>query len=158
MMQQLLDFIYEHALDERVFLLVLTRDGRQLELFWRRDDPREWLMRDKETGEEKRFARDLLLSELIGRGAHMGPLRQELDSIVTTQIVYADMLLTDAKRRLGRDRVQRAVLTHRDFVGQLGEAMRGIQRHKPTPVRDPLRVVKGGGRRTSVRRGHLTLT
>lgn len=150
-MQQLFDFIYEHALDEKVFLLAVTRDDRQIELFWRRhEDADHWRLRFKDSGDELTVARTALLSELGRRGVALEPLRRELESIVTTQIVYADMLLSDARRTLGRDVVRKAVLTHRDFMGQLGETLRQIQRQ-------PLTAISGGGNTTEGKRGHLRL-
>lgn len=174
-MQHLIDFIHEHTLDENVYLVVESTIG-ECELTWNRHRDGEcWRLRPKATpgdganaegatdeaaaaeqGEGwTRVPRAELIERLRGLQVNMRGFEAELRAIVTTQIVFADMVLADARKALGRDAVRRAVLSHRDFVGELNAA---LQRLVPkAEVRDRMAVIHGDGHATKVRRGHLSL-
>lgn len=153
-MQQLLDFIYEYSNEERVYLVVETRLGGRLELLWQRQDAGCWLLASDDGVLERRVPRERLLSELIAQGVEMGPFGRELTSIATVEIVQAAAVLQAARQQLGARHVQRAVASHRDFLGQIDEAVREAAEEPPAL----LDVVQGGGDTTELRRGHLTLT
>lgn len=157
-MQHLLDFIHEHSLDEQLYL-VAQGAGESIELRWRRlRSPEHWEARVK--GSEEPWLpvhRSQLLDWLRARGMDMRPVESELQAVAVTQIVFADMVLCDARKVLGRDLVRRAVLSHRDFVGELRSALAKWTERPPSPERPSVSVIKGGGASTEVRRGHLSL-
>lgn len=162
-MQHLIDFIHEHTLDEQVYLVLRVATG-DLELNWnRRKDGHEWRVRPKPlVGQAASAAaawqhvhKDLLVDHLRNRGASIKTLENELRAIVMTQIVFADMVLCDARKALGRDAVRRAVLSHRDFVGELNSALRRLT-PRPT-MRERLSIIPGEGKCTEARTGHLSL-
>lgn len=148
-LQALLEFIYEFALDEKVFLLALTAGDRHIELRWHRHAaPDTWRLRFDGGAEEATVPRSSLLAELRARGVRQDLLRRELHAVMVAQVVHADMLLGDARRLLGRETVRRAVLDHRAFMGELERTVRIAQRQ-------PLMAIEGGGERSEGRRGHL---
>ncbi|MDD9944432.1 MAG: hypothetical protein OXU20_25530 [Myxococcales bacterium] len=176
-MQHLLDFIHEHTLDEQVYL-VLSLRGVDTELLWeRRRDGDEWRLRPKqinydtpdgEPGDNRDLAsgwcrvhKDVLVDHLRNHGANMQTLESELRALVMTQIVFADMVLCDARKALGRDVVRKAVLSHRDFVGELNSALRRLvpaaAAQKRIKRRTPLAVIAGEGHCTEARSGHLSI-
>ena len=159
-MQHLLDFIHEHSLDEQLYLVAHVRDG-DLELRWRRNiDQDYWQFRRKSTEFEAdwvRVHRQELLFFLRSQGANMEGLEAEFRAITVTQIVFADMVLTDARKVLGRDMVRQAVLSHRDFVGELRNALQRLSERTSAAPRPSVSIIKGGGMQTEARRGHLSL-
>jgi len=158
-MHQLLDFICDFSTDDQVYLTAHTTSGRRLELFWRRDDRHRWRVVSTDGAVDLRLPREQVLPELSGLGVEMGPLGQALSSLAASQIAHADAVLHAARRYLGSQHLQQSVASHRDFLGQISEAVRDV-----TDVTDmnegppALRVVDGGGRTTGTRRDHLTLT
>lgn len=161
-MQHLLDFIHEHTVDEQLYLVAAARTG-ELELLWqRREDADHWQLRPRH-GEDgwERVHRSELLEALAQRGVDMSAVERELNAMATTQIVFADMVLCDARRVLGRDTVRRAVLGHRDFVGELRAALERLtnapESESTPPARPSMMVIKGGGDQSEARTGHLSV-
>lgn len=162
-MQHLLDFIHEHTIDEQVYLVAPT-SAASLELMWkRRSDPEHWQVRAyRADGPWQSVPKAELLALLERRGADMAAVERELNAMAVTQIVFADMVLCDARKRLGRDKVREAVLGHRDFVKELRAALTKIQNEKergpePPPVRESMRVLAGSGEGCGERKGRLSL-
>lgn len=162
-MQHLLDFVHEHSLDEQLYLVAHLQDG-DLELRWRRNTDQDyWQFRRKGAGAQVvevdwvRVHRAELLFFLRSQGANMESLESELKAIAVTQIVFADMVLCDARKALGRDMVRQAVLSHRDFVGELRDALQRLSERTTGSNRPSVSIIKGGGLVTEARRGHLSL-
>lgn len=161
-MQHLLDFVHEHTLDEQLYLVVRSRAG-ELELRWQRaHNPDCWEVRKKRSlinGPWESISRSELLTKLEARGTAMEQLESELRAVAVTQIVFADMVLCDARKALGRDLVRKAVLSHRDFVGELRSALSKWTTDVQVEVqpRPSVSLIKGGGASTEARRGHLSL-
>src|SRR5262245_27197222 len=119
-MQQLLDFIHEHTLEEQLYFIAPSRTGG-LELTRQRPvAPDYWQVRPSACeGPAELVHRRNLLSALSARAVDMLKVERELQSIVVTQIAFADMVLRDASALLGTDGVRRAVQGHRVFLSDI---------------------------------------
>jgi hypothetical protein len=156
-MQHLLDFVHEHTLEEQLYFVVDVATG-ELELTWqRRVTPEHWQLRPRYCeGPAELVQRAQLLHTLAARSVDMSRVERELQSLIATQIAFADMVLSDANALLGADAVERAVLGHQSFMGQLHAAVERV-RQPATPPSPPLVVLPGGGARSELRSGHLTV-
>jgi hypothetical protein len=155
-MQYLLDFIHDHTLEERLFFVIDSALG-ELELLWqRRVHADHWQVRPRNVeGPAELVHRQHLLQLLAARSGDMAGIERELQSMVATQIAFADMVLADAHVALGREMVESALRGHHDFIGQLQTAI--AQFVAPAPARPKMTVVPGGGLPSATRSGHLTV-
>jgi hypothetical protein len=153
-MQHLLDFVHEHTLEEQLFFVVDTSVG-ELELLWqRRVAPEHWQLRfTQREGPAELVPRAQMLSVLETRRADVASVERELNSLVATQIAFADMVLSDADALLGHDVVRRAVRGHQEFIGQPQAAIEQLT----APPRPKMTVLAGGGVPSATRSGHLTV-
>ncbi|MEY4514041.1 MAG: hypothetical protein RLZZ450_6163, partial [Pseudomonadota bacterium] len=105
-MQHLLDFIHDHRFEEQLYC-VLQATGGELELSWcRSSDPLHWqVRRQKSQSAAERIPRTRLLAYLAEHGADLAEFERELKAAVTSQIVVAHHLLTDARSALGEELV-----------------------------------------------------
>ena len=153
-MQHLLDFIHEHTLEERLYLVAPTPEG-EIELTWERKAGADdiWLIRPRgsQASPVHIHAGDLL-DYVEAVGADMRVVENELRALVMTQIAFADVVLRDAKQVLGYEAVQQVVAGHRSFALQLKAAIDSVT----APARR-FELVEGGAAQTPVSTGHLTL-
>jgi hypothetical protein len=153
--QYLLDFIYEHTIEEQLYLVVQTAAG-VLELRWQRQvEPGYWQFRPKESadGPWQLLPRAELLRTLEARRADLPSVERALLATVMSHIALAEMVLRDANRLLGRDLVQRAVQGHQNFANELNAVVARLT----APPRPTMKVLPGGGAQSELRSGHLTL-
>jgi hypothetical protein len=153
--QYLLDFIYEHTIEEQLYLVVESAEG-VLELRWQRHvEPGYWQVRPKNSadGPWQLLLRADMLRTLEARRAEMASVERALLATVMSHIALAEMVLRDANRLLGRDLVQRAVQGHQDFANELNAV---VARLTASP-RPSMQVLPGGGAQSELRSGHLTL-
>lgn len=152
-MQHLLDFIHEHTLEEQLYLVAPTPVG-ELELLWQRAPGKDyWQIRPRQCeGPYELVAREDLLGSLQRRGADMDSVERELNVMAMTQIAFADIVLRDATRALGRDFVDQALRGHAQFLDELQAALRRL-----IPPARPSMVMHEGGGAQSTSRGRLTL-
>jgi hypothetical protein len=153
-MQHLLDFVHEHAVEEQLYLVAATAAG-DLELIWRRrEQPDQWRLRPRATeGAWQLVPRREILQHLERCGADMLGIERELQAIVATQIAFADIVLRDATELLGREAVDGALHSQREFVTLLYASVRQLI---GTP-RPNVQVISGEASETPARSGHLTL-
>ena len=153
-MQHLLDFIHEHTLEEQLYLIAATPAG-ELELLWQRCPGQDnWQIRPRQCeGPFELVARADLLSSLERRGVDMACIERELNVMAMTQIAFADIVLRDAAKALGRDFVDQAVRGHAQFMDELQAALRRLIE----PARPSMVMHQGGGAQSSSRGRHLTL-
>ena len=156
-MQHLLDFIHEHTLEEQLYLTAPSSAG-DLELIWqRRVAPDYWQVRPSACEGPAELVRQRdLLSALSARRVDMLKVERELQSIVVTQIAFADMVLRDASALLGSDGVRRAVQGHRVFMSDIQTAVERLV-DPSAQCRATISVVAGGGQESAARSGHLRL-
>jgi len=160
-MQHLLDFIHDHTLEEQLYLVVQTPAG-ELELLWQRFPGQdEWQIRPRQCeGPWERVTRAELLGSLERRGVDMEGVERELNTMAMTQIAFADIVMRDAARQLGRDFVQQAVRGHEQFLDELQAALRRLiePTQSATQSAGPKMVMhRGGGVQSAGRGKHLTL-
>jgi hypothetical protein len=155
-MQHLLDFIHNHVVEEQLYLVAETPAG-ELELLWQSSAGGEfWQLRPNRCeGPWQRVARGELLGNLQGRGANMVAVERELHGLVATQIVFADLILRDARKLLGADAVRDALHSYREFVALLQAAVHALV--ASDSARPTLTVVNGDAAQTPTRSGHLTV-
>jgi len=156
-MQHLLDFIHEHTLEEQLYLVVQTHAG-ELELIWQRhSEPEHWQIRpNKCEGPWELVERTRLLDALARRAIDLTRLERELTAMVLTQVAFADLVLRHATNLLGPDVVRRALIGHREFMGELKAAVDRLTAPPPA-LRPSMRVVAGGGAQSDARAGHLNV-
>lgn len=154
-MQHLLDFIHDHTLEEQLYLVVQTPAG-ELELLWQRCPGQDnWQIRPRLCeGPWERVARAELLGSLERRNVDMAGLERELNAMAMTQVAFADIVLRDAAKQLGRDFVQQAVQGHEQFLNQLQAALQRLI--GPARARPDMVMHTGGGAQSATR-GRLTL-
>lgn len=153
-MQHLLDFVHEHTLEERLYIVVDSPDG-ELELTWQRGPLQDGAWQIKRRNLEEAPAHvhyGDLLDHLEAMGADMGAMGRELHALVMTQIAFADVVLRDAAQLLGYETVQSIVAGHRSFALQLKAAVERIA----GPARR-FELVPGGASESSAGTGNLTL-
>jgi hypothetical protein len=153
-MQHLLDFVHEHTLEERLYLVVDSPEG-ELELTWQRGAVHDGVWQVKRRNVDEAPARvhyGDLLDHLEAMGADMGAMGRELHALVMTQIAFADVVLRDATQLLGYETVQMVVAGHRSFALQLKAAVERVT----GPARR-LELVPGGASESSAGTGNLTL-
>ena len=153
-MQHLLDFVHEHSLEQQLYLTALTPAG-ELELIWQRGECEgDWRVRPRGCeGPAERVPRAELLRHLETRQADMPAIARELQALVAIQIVFADMLLRDATKLLGRDAVASTREAHREFVTLLVAAVRQLVE----PARPNVQLISGEAAQSPLRTGHLSL-
>ena len=153
-MQHLLDFIHDHTLEEQLYLVAPTPAG-ELELLWQRCPGQDhWQIRPRQCeGPYELVARADLLSSLERRGVDMPTVERELNVMAMTQIAFADIVLRDASRQLGRDFVDQAIRGHAQFLDELQAALRRLLE----PATPSMVVHQGGAAPTSTRTRHLKL-
>ena len=153
-MQHLLDFIHEHTLEERLYLVAATPQG-ELEMTWERSPGADdmWLIRPRGSQISPVYihAGDLL-DYVEALGADMRAIEGELQALVMTQIAFADVVLRDAREVLGYEVVQQVVAGHRSFALQLKATIESLT----GPARR-FELVEGGAAQTPASTGHLTL-
>jgi hypothetical protein len=155
-MHYLLDFLREHTADEQLYFVVEAR-ALELELRWRRTEPGIWEVRPKRREAPwDRVQHEELLALLAERGADMASVQRELHAMVATQIAFADMVLSDARRVLGGDAVQNIVHKNYEFVDLLRNAVELLALAPATSDRNNLTLIHGGGAQTEARAGHLS--
>jgi hypothetical protein len=149
-MQQLLDFVHEHAVEDRLCWVVPAGQG-ELELRWQRSDPSQWRLRTR-PGQApwQGVPRAALLSELERRGADMLAVERELHALVATQIAFAEIVLRDATRLLGSEA---ALQAREEFLTLLRAALAQLA----APEAPSLQVIAGDATESSARSGQLTL-
>lgn len=156
-MQHLLDFVHDHNLEEQLYLVVDGSAGA-LELLWERGQHQDaWQVRPhKSEVAYELVPRDALVEVLRARGVFMERLECELRAIAMTQIAFADMLLRDAERALGREFVYEALRGHDAFVGQLKSSIEElVVKPGKLKARAQMQVLDGGGVSSGARSGHL---
>ena len=153
-MQHLLDFVHEHSVEPRLYLAASTPAG-ELELTWQRGvwDGHWWVQPRGGEGPAELVARSALLHHLEARGVDMPAVERELQAMVATQIVFADLLLRDASRLLGRDAVDSAREAHRAFITLLISSVRQLVE----PARPNVQLIPGEAAQSPARSGHLSL-
>jgi hypothetical protein len=153
-MQQVLDFIHDHTLEQQLFLIVTTPAG-DLEVLWSRWDGFDhWHVKPHRCeGPAELIQHARLLEHLRARDADMAALERELFAMAATQIAFADVVLRDAAHVLGHDVVRDMLAGHRDFMSELRAAVQKLIA-KPRPS---MNVVQGGEAQTTLRNGHLSL-
>ncbi|MET0340275.1 MAG: hypothetical protein ABW252_04705 [Polyangiales bacterium] len=124
-MQHLLDFLYEHSLDKRLFC-VLAAGDEDLQLTWHADDPLHWEVRHASAGPAERVPRSRLIADLDRRGAVLEAFEGELRAMVATHIVVADQLLSAAQDILGSDGVSAVLRGHDQFVHDLRRVLTSL--------------------------------
>ncbi|HEX6242642.1 MAG TPA: hypothetical protein VFZ61_17130 [Polyangiales bacterium] len=153
-MQYLLDFIYEHLLDEQLYCVLPSPSG-ELALQWRRrEDALRWELKPlKREGAVELVARVDLLARLSDLGADLHLFECELRAIIAAQVVVADHLLRDARARLGAEAVDEMLHGHALFATELSRTVSTLL----GPARPALQLVSGGGACSGARTGHLAL-
>jgi hypothetical protein len=150
-MQHLIDFIHEYCLDQRLFIVVAAGPCR-LELRWDRlEDANLWKVgHEGRAGSEDRVARDELLSYLERRGCDFTQLEDELRAILATHVVVAQQVLDGARATLGSEAVESALAAHSHFAGTLARVVQSAMAPR-------LSALRGEGKQTAARTGHLSL-
>jgi len=153
-MQHLLDFITEHTLEDQLYFVTQSPAG-ELALLWRRTEAaHHWQLRPKgREGPAELIARSGLIQELEARGVDMLGVKCELHAMLSAQIAFAELVLRDADRQLEPELVRRFVLGHQGFIRGLQSAVERLT----APPRPSMLIVQGGGERTQLRAGHLSL-
>ena len=151
-MQHLLDFVHEHSVEPELFLSAATADG-ELELIWRRAQGEgEWLVRQRGCeGPVERVPRSGLLRHLETRAVDMRAIERQLQALVATQIVFADILLRDATKLLGCDALESTREAHREFMTLLVTSVRQLLE----PARANVQLISGDAAQSPARTGHL---
>ena len=150
-MQEIIDFIHEHTLENQVYVVApRTRDGVEFEICFRRDGGRSWRVRRRGAGAWAQVERTGIVQYLRVLGIDMTALENELRCTILTQVIFADMVLRDARKLLGPDVIRRTILDTRDFVGELRQTLQNLTRKR-------LSLIEGGGEQSESRQGHLSL-
>lgn len=150
-MQHLLNFIHDHRFEERLYCVLPAAAG-ELELSWCRvSDPLHWRVRRRSSEQPAaQVPGTELLAYLAQHEADLAEFERELKAAVTSQIVVAHHLLTDARRALGEETVSEALRGHEQFARELVKAV-------ATLTAPRFAVVQGDGLQTRARSGHLAL-
>lgn len=149
-MQELLDFVHDHSLEAH-FYCVLPTATWNLELYWARNEPSVWEVRELDTvGVAVRIPRGELLDFLELRGAEPSDFEAELRAHVAAQIGAANAMLNEADRVLGPDSVEAILEGQRRFATELSSMVSSL-------LAPRLEVVSGEGRQSRARVGHLAL-
>jgi len=121
-MQRLLDFLYEHSLDKRIYS-VLPANGAELQLSWSAEEPQHWEVRASTSAPAAQVQRAELVAHLTELGADLVLFERELGSLVAAHIVVADQMLGAAYEAIGPEGVSTVLRGQQQFVRELRQAL-----------------------------------
>lgn len=122
MLVQLLDFINDLSIDEKLYWRVANAHHKSegFEITWRRSDrPKPWNIRKKntETGQAYDTAEFAQIVQLAG--VDLEDFERQLGVSILTQAVFADMVMQSAVKLFGAEVVHRSIHDTRAFMSQV---------------------------------------
>jgi hypothetical protein len=148
----LVEFIDRYTIDPHIYVVARrVTDPQRYEIFWDREEqPRRWRLRPVGEGPWERVSSDGIIEALHQRGVDVERVEYQLRSVVLAQVVFAETLTREARELFGAEAISRAILDHQAFLEEL---KRLVHRY----ARGALRPIEGGGERSTIRGGHLSL-
>lgn len=151
-LKALIEFIDRYAIDPHVYMVAprVGHSGRY-EIFWDREGaPTRWRLRLIGASSWERASSDAIIGVMQACGIDLERVEYQLRSVAMAQVVFAEALSHEARSLFGADTVERAVEDHQVFLNELKQLVTKY-------ARGGLEPLTGGGQRSSVRRGHLSV-
>lgn len=148
----LVEFIDRYTIDPHIYVVARrVADPQRYEIFWDREErPHRWRLRPLGEGAWERVSSERIIDVPNQHGVDVERVEFQLRSVVLAQVVFAETLTREARELFGPEAISRAIVEHHAFLEEL---KRLVHRY----ARGALRPIEGGGERSTIRGGHLTL-
>lgn len=151
-MKTLVEFIDRYTIDPHIYVVARrVVDDQRYEIFWDREEqPHRWRLSPLGEGSWECVSSERIVDTLHELGVDVERVEYQLRSVVLAQVVFAETLTREARELFGSEAISRAIVDHHAFLEEL---KRLVHRY----ARGTLRPIEGGGERSTIRGGHLTL-
>lgn len=124
MLMQLLDFINNLSIDEKLYWRVANAKSKTdgFEITWRRSDrPKPWYLRNKHAESGQAYDTGEFAQALALAGVDLEDFERQLGVSILTQAVFADLVMQSAVQLFGSEVVHRSIQDTRAFMSQVSQ-------------------------------------
>ena len=143
-MEELLQFVDDFTFETQLYFRVGSLyEGPTFELQWQSSEQKPWRMKEVGAPEWRSFKTNEFLQALNQDKVNLMDFEIKLRSNLLQQVAYAESYIRRAEKLFGRETIQEAIITNKEFLRELEKAVHSLlgEKKAPSPPTAPLTTV-----------------